>query len=468
MLIQYIVRLQNYYCNRNIYFRMKKKKNIYILLSVVVILLIVALVKSKSGKDALKVTVEKCEKRTITETVSANGKVQPEVEVKISPDVSGEIVELYIKEGDKVKKGDLLVIINPDIYISARDRMEAALNTSKANLANALARLAQSKAQFINADATFKRNEQLFKQGAISPSEYDAAKSSYEVAKAEVEAAEQSSIASEFNVKSASASLKEAEDNLLRTKITAPVDGTVSMLNVEKGERVVGTSQMAGTEMMRIANLSSMEVKVEVNENDIVRVKLNDTADVEVDAYLGRKFQGVVTEISNSANTLGVSADQVTTFNVKIRILSTSYSDLQNETNKNLSPFRPGMSATVEVKTNKAENVLTIPIQAVTTREDTSKTRNEDISEDVKNQKEKDNKKKDINECVFVFKDGVAELRYVKTGIQDSKYIEVLSGISEEELVISGPYAAVSRDLSNDDKVEKKEKEELYKRSAAK
>lgn len=447
------------------------KKKTYIISGIVLLLIIaIAIYKSRSGGDALPVTVEPAKFRTVIETVSANGKVQPEVEVKISPDVSGEIVELNVAEGLQVKKGDLLVKINPDIYISMKERAEAALNTAQANLSNAKARLMQAKAQLINSEAAFKRSDNLFKEGAISEADFDAAKASYEVAKAEVEAAGHSVSAGEFNIKSASASLKEASDNLLRTTIFSPIDGTISSLKVEKGERVVGTSQMAGTEMMRIAELKNMEVNVEVNENDIVRVSLHDTAEIEVDAFLGRKFKGIVTEIANSANTLGVSAEQVTTFNVKINILRDSYADLVPADKPHLSPFRPGMSGTVEIQTEKAENVLTVPIQAVTTREDTAGIKEEEQQEgeSMVKQKSDDRKKpekmKEVEECVFVVDQDKAIKKAVKTGIQDSKYIQVISGVEENEEIISGPYSAVSRELENDKKVEKVEKKELYKK----
>lgn len=425
-----------------------KKKHIYWGIPLV-LLIMFAVIKGIQGPKAFDVTTEKSDNRLIIETVIANGKVQPEVQVKMSSDVSGEIIELNVKEGDQVKKGDILVKINPDLYLSVRDRLAAALNTSKANVANAKARLAQSKAQFINAEAAFNRNNILHKQGAISDAEFDAAKSQYEVAKSEVEAAEQSVIAADYNLKSAEAALKEANDNLQRTTIIAPVDGTVSMLNVEKGERVVGTTQMAGTELMRIANLTEMEVKVDVNENDIVRIKLGDTADVEIDAYLGRKFKGVVREIANSAKVTGLSAEQVTNFEVKVKILRSSYEDLINKEKPHLSPFRPGMTASVEIKTNFVENALSVPIQAVTTREDTAKVNSKVSAEELN--------RENSFECVFVFEDGKAIMKKVKTGIQDNKYIQIVSGISKDEEVITGPYTIVSKQLKDGDKVEIKQ-----------
>ena len=422
------------------------------------------------GKAELqKISTDEVQLRSIIETVSANGKIQPEVEVKISPDVSGEIVELYVKEGEEVKKGQLLAKINPDFYLSNLDRFEAALNTSKANLANAKARLAQVEAQFLNAKLSFDRSEKLWKQSAISVSEYDAAKSQYEVAKSEVDAAKQSVIASEYSVKSAEASLKEAKDNLTKTNIFAPMAGTITKLSVEKGERVVGTSQFAGTEIMRISNLDNMQVKVNVSENDIVRVHLFDTVIIEIDAFLNRKFKGIVTQVANSANsTTTISADQVTNFEVKINILHDSYKDLMIIGKQNYSPFRPGMSATVDIQTKKAMNVATVPIQSVTTRSDstllkdkmTSKKPNENSEE-----KEKTDNDEEVQEYVFLFnkEKGIVELTKVKTGIQDNNFIEILEGVKVKDEVVSGPYRAISKRLKDKDKVQKVDKNELFK-----
>jgi len=452
---------------------MKKKKSLKYILIAVGVLIIMIIIAKKSGligsKDTVKVSTDIAIKRTIVEIVSANGKIQPEVEVKISPDVSGEIVELKVKEGDKVNKGDLLAKINPDIYLSNLDRMVAALNSSKANLANSKARLAQVQAQFTNAKLTFERNEKLYKENTISQSEFDAAKSAYEVAKSEVDAANETVIAAQYNVKSTEASLKEAKDNLTKTSIFAPVSGTISKLNVEKGERVVGTSQFAGTEIMRIADLSEMEVNVSVNENDIVRVHIGDTALIEVDAYLNRKFKGIVTEIANSANTSGISVDQVTNFDVKIRIVRESYADLLVGKQKDESPFRPGMSATVDIQTKTVYNVLSIPIQSVTTRDDTTgvnKKKDIIIKDKVNNDNNEENSEKNKNiavqEYIFIYQKGIAKLQKVKTGIQDNNYIEIIEGIKENDEVISAPYRAISKTLKNNDKVKKVKKEELF------
>ncbi|NVO02596.1 MAG: efflux RND transporter periplasmic adaptor subunit [Bacteroidetes bacterium] len=452
----------------------KKKFYRYLIIGGVALVIILGIGKKKGwfGKnEMISVSTEIVTKRTIIETVSANGKVQPEVEVKISPDVSGEVTELYVKEGDEVKKGDLLAKINPDIYMSNLDRMVATLNTSKANMMNSQARLIQIEAQYTNAKASFERNEKLWKQQAISASEFDAAKAAFEVAKADVEAGKQTVKAAEYGVKSTAASLKEASDNLTKTSIFAPVSGTISKLSVEKGERVVGTSQFAGTEIMRIANLNEMEVNVSVNENDIVRVHLGDTALIEVDAYLNRKFKGIVTEMANSANTTGTSADQVTNFEVKIRILRESYLDLVSTKNPNLSPFRPGMSATVDIQTKTVYNVLTVPIQAVTTRDDTTnvmdkKPMNEEGNgdENASTEKKKDEKKKssEMKEYVFMYVDGKVKMQKVKTGIQDNTYIQILEGLKEKQEIIAAPYRAISKQLKNGDAVKKVDKKELF------
>lgn len=447
---------------------MKKKTRNIILISVGVLILFSIIAKKAGwiGKEVgFEVNTQKAELKTITETVSASGKIQPEVEVKISPDVSGEIVDLFVKEGQEVKKGEVLCKINPLLYISNKERTEASVNTSKANLANSKARLLQSKAAFVNTELTFNRNKKLFDQGAISEAEFENSKSQYESAKADVEAALQTVSASDFNIKNAVASLQEANNNLDRTIIRSPVDGKVSKLNVEKGERVVGTSQMAGTELLRIANLNEMEVVVDVNENDIVKIHLNDTTLVEVDAYLGQKFKGIVTSIANSANTNGTSADQITNFEVKIRILRDSYSHLLNKNQDNNSPFRPGMTATVDIQTKTVSNVLAVPIEAVTLRSDTTS----ETKKDKKNKKEEDldnkenSNKEDPIELVFVYLNDKSIIMPVKTGIQDNNFIQILSGISKGDEIIVGPYKTVSKLLKNRSKVKVVTEEELNK-----
>jgi HlyD family secretion protein len=450
------------------------KKKIFIWIGVAVLALVVILaVTKKKGNVENKVATELAEKRTIVETVSANGKIEPELDVKISPFISGEVVELTVIEGDSVKKGDLLAKIDPEIYISTYERIDASLKMQKANLANSKARLAQAQAQFVKAEEDFKRSKQLFSQNVISQSDFDGATSAFEVAKAEVTAAKENVNAAEFSVSSSEASLREAKENLTRTAIYAPNDGTVSSLSVEKGERVTGASQFSsGTEIMRIANLKRMVVNVDVNENDIVRVTLNDTCLIEVDAYLNKKFKGIVTEIATSANITGVSADQVTNFEVKILILEDSYKDMIGQGDLIKSPFRPGMSATVNIQTETEWDILTVPIQAVTTRADsTGKVKEGNVDEEGNNQgnvnkeDEKDVTKKpteESKEYVFLFDKGKAVMKEVKTGIQDNTYIQIKEGINEKDEVIVAPYRAVSKKLKDGDEVKKVDKKELF------
>ena len=417
---------------------MKNNKILKILLPIVIVLIIFAVIGKKAGwfgkAMTIKVAVENAEKRTIVEAITANGKIQPEKEVKISPDVSGEIVELTVKEGDNVEKGQLLLRIKPDNYISQRDR-------SLAEISSAQARRAQADAQATQAELSYKRNKQLYEQQTISKSDFEQAEATYTVAKATVDAAK-------FAITSAEASLKDANENLTKTSLYAPMTGTVSMLLVELGERVAGTNLMAGTELMRVADLSRMEAQVQVNENDIPRVKLGDTALIEVDAYLDQKFKGIVTEIANSAKTTGVSADQVTNFDVKILVLPQSYKKLVDAGDKN--PFRPGMSATVDIRTQSKSDILTVPIQSVTTRTDTLKTSGKQTT-------------KDIRTLVFVTDGKYALAKDVKTGIQDNSYIEILSGIAAGEKVVSAPFSAISKKLSDSTLIEVVKKEELFK-----
>ncbi len=448
-----------------------KKNRIWIIIVLVVVLggIIVLAIKKGQNSKSVKVATEKVEARKIVETVAANGKIQPAKDVKISPYISGEVVELFVKEGEFVKKGQPLAKIDPEIYISAYQKTEAALNTSQANEANAKARLVQSQSQFKKASLDFDRTKTLFEKEVVSQADFDAAKSAFEVAKADVTAAEESYKSSQFQVSSAKASLRESRENLDRTTIFAPNDGTVSSLDVQVGERVTGASTFsAGTEIMRIANLDVLEVNVEVNENDIVRVSMMDTAIIEVDAYLNRKFKGLVTEIATSANTTGVSADQVTNFDVKIKMLKSSYEDLIRPEQYIASPFRPGMSATVEIETETAMNILTVPIQCVTTRADSTgrvktalEKREETKGKDT--EEVKSTEKTEVVEYVFLYVDGHAKLQKVTTGIQDNTYIEILSGLKEGDEVITAPYRAVSKTLKNDDLVEKVPLDELFK-----
>ena len=419
------------------------KKTIYILIGSLVVVIALLVVLSKTGvignKDKGKeVEIATVSASTIVETVSATGKIQPEIEVKISSMVSGEIISLPVKEGQVVKKGDLLVKINPDLYTSG-------LNRTVANLSGTKAGLSQADASFREAKSSYERNKTLFDKGIISKSDWDKAIASFAVAKAAKQTAY-------YNVQSASASVNEARDNLGRTVIYAPADGTISMLNVELGERVLGTQQMAGTEIMRVANLNNMEVEVDVNENDIVKIKVGDEAKVEVDAYLKKQFKGIVTSISNSASS-SLTADQVTNFKVKVRILKESYEDLLEGRPLTYSPFRPGMTATVDIITKTKTNVLFVPISSVVVKSDTSAVvvgKMPDSKTEVKEAAPKSDKK---FECVFVKVGDKAKIRIIKTGIQDDTNIEVLTGLKKGDVVITGPYTTVSKDLNSGDKV---------------
>lgn len=423
------------------------KKTVYFLLGSALVIIVALIGLSKAGiignKDEGKeVEISKVVASTIIETVSATGKIQPEIEVKISPEVSGEIILLNVKEGQVVKKGDLLVKINPDLYTSSYNR-------SVSNLSGTKAGLTQSEASFKEAKANYERNKTLYDKGVISKSDWDKAIASFEVAKA----TRQSSY---YNVQSASASVNEAKDNLGRTTIYSPADGTISVLNVELGERVLGTQQMAGTELLRVANLNNMEVEVDVNENDIVKIKIGDEANVEVDAYLKKKFKGIVTSISNSASTT-LTSDQVTNFKVKVRILKESYQDLLEGKPASYSPFRPGMTATVDIITTTKNNVLAVPISSVVVKSDTTAVK--DFKVEDPNEKKAAPKSDKKFECVFVKVGDKAKIRIIKTGIQDDTNIEVMSGLKPGDVVITGPYTTVSKELNSGDKVKLKKTE---------
>ncbi len=445
---------------------MKNKSNKWIwYLGAAIVVLIIFIIIGKSfgwigGEENVKVSVSKAEKRNIIESVSANGKIQPEIEIKISSDVPGEIKVLNVKEGDSVYAGMLLARIDPELYQSALDRSEATLNNSRANLANAKARMLQSEAKFNEIESQFNRNKKMYEQKLISDAEMETSRSAFLSTKADVEAAKQSVMGAEFTVKSLEASLREAQKNLTRTEIFAPVNGIVSKLNVEKGERVVGTSQMAGTEMMRIANLNDMEVSVDVNENDIVKVRLNDTALIDVDAYTNRKFKGIVTEVANSATTTSATtSDQVTNFLVKIRILRSSYADLLLTKRE---VFRPGMSASVEIHTQNIEDATAIPIEAVTIRSKSDLDTLIDKTKKRNTTKVTEIKKDDEVEVVFICNNDNVSMRQVKTGIQDDKMIQIISGITVGDEIVTGPYSAISKTLKGGEKVKKVSKEELF------
>ncbi|OIQ21778.1 MAG: efflux transporter periplasmic adaptor subunit [Flavobacterium sp. MedPE-SWcel] len=426
------------------------KKTLYYLLGGAALIIGTLIILSKSGAfgdrdESKEVEIASVKAITLTETVSATGKIQPEVEVKMSSEVSGEIIELPIKEGQVIKKGQLLVRINPDLYESGVSRSAASLSTAKAGLSQAEAQLKESK-------ANYDRNKTLFDKGVISKSEWDRIVSAYEVAQASKQSAY-------YGVQSAGATVTEAQDNLNRTTIYSPVDGTISRLDAELGERVVGTQQMTGTEILRVANLDNMEVEVDVNENDIVKIEIGDQANIEVDAYLKKVFKGEVTSISNSASS-NLTADQVTNFKVKVRINKESYAEMTEGKPANYSPFRPGMTATVDIITEKKENIIAVPISAVVVKSDTTSVK-KDIMKELEDREKKEKGEENTDEkfeCVFIEKDGVVALRPIKTGIQDDTNIEVTKGLKKGEKVVTGPYSTVTKELSANDKVRVKDK----------
>ncbi|MEL7005506.1 MAG: efflux RND transporter periplasmic adaptor subunit [Bacteroidota bacterium] len=448
--------------------KQKSNKWIYYLIGAFVVIIVLLMVGKSTGmigkKRDITVTLADAKKVSITEKVSASGQVQPVVEVKMSPEVSGEVIELLIEEGDSVAEGATLAKIRPDNFIAAREQAQASMNQQKANLMSAKAALSRSKATFTRAGQDYKRQKDLWDQEVISEADWQLAQQNYEIAKNDLESAKQSVEASQFIVKSSQASLSQALENLRRTTVVAPMSGIVSKLNIEQGETVLGTQQFQGTEIMRIADLNQMEVRVNVNENDIIRVSLGDTAIIDVDSYtyLEKEFKGVVTAIANTANDK-VSADAVTEFEVRIKILNTSYSDLVAEGNK--YPFRPGMTASVEIITNQKDNVLSVPLAAVTTRNPNDdrlrRGRRDRDEEDEENKVEKKkNEKEEIKEVVFVLRDGEAKMTEVKTGISDYENIEILSGVEEGESVVSGPFLVVSKRLKDGDSISEEEEDQ--------
>ncbi|MCB0692761.1 MAG: efflux RND transporter periplasmic adaptor subunit [Lewinellaceae bacterium] len=454
----------------------KSNRKIYWWLGGILLVLIIAvIIKGKSTPKGEEVELAKVERRTIQEKVAASGRVFPRTEVKVSSDVSGEVVELYVEEGDTVKAGQLLAKIDPEAYVSAVERGAASVNTAKAQAANSRSAIEQAKAQKEQVEAQLanqrdlhRRNEQLHKEKVISDTEYEQSlaalrglEANLRAAEATIRSAQEAARGAEFSIKSAEASLKEIQTNLRRTSIVAPMSGVISLLNVEQGERVVGTIQMAGTEILRIADYSEIEVQVEVSENDILRVHLGDQAEIEVDAYQDKKFKGTVTQIANSASnttSLGgaLTTDQVTNFIVKVLIDPASYLGLQKETGR--FPFRPGMSATVEILTNSVDDVLSVPIQSVTTREEKKEKVSDESKQATGLAKESKGLSDKIKEVVFVAMGDTVAMVEVTTGIQDDAYIQVLSGLTGDEEVVSGPYSAVSRKLESGDLYTIKEK----------
>lgn len=455
----------------------KKVKWIIIIL---IVLIVIMLGLKKAGiigkQEGTKVTTEKVTKKTIIETVNASGKIYPEIEVKVSPDISGEIVELNVAEGDSVRKGQVLARIYADIYSSQRDQAAALVMQSEAQVSNSKAQLGALKATLDQAEITYNRQKKLMQDKVISRSEFEQAEQNFKTSKAQYEAAVQGIKGSLASVNSAKAQFARANKDVQRATLVAPMDGIVSLLAVKKGERVVGTAQMAGTEMLRVADLNVMEVRVNVGENDIPKVHLGDSAIISVDAYTNRKFKGIVTKIASSNTTASVSSQvssaDVTNYEVHIRILQNSYSDLVNSNNKISIPFRPGMNASVDIQTKTHSNVIAVPINAVTTREKNSdkgiSQKNEKNSADKENENEDEDSTpvndEDIEEVVFVLqpdKISVKKIK-VKTDIQDINYIEITEGLKGGEEVITGPYSIVSKTLKEGQKVKVVSKEQLF------
>lgn len=476
----------------------KKKSNklIWILLGVVAVLLLAAVFFNKNKKTGEKVYAEKVAKRTIQETVSASGRIFPEKEIKVSSDVSGEIVELLVKEGDSVRAGQLLCRVDARIYRDQVTRGEASVNASRAQYANALSNIEsvrarqlqiiaqkeQLQAQLKQTQQTFKRNDQLHKDGVISDSDFEAAQSQLRQQEANIKSSDaqlqaalnditssqKSAEAAQYNVRSTEASLKELRTNLNRTSIYAPVDGVVSKLTIEKGERVVGTAQMSGTEIMRIANLSAMEVQIDVSENDILRLAVGNKVDIEVDAFAGRKFKGRVSEVANTASNaftatgaVNLTTDQVTNFVVKVRIDAASYADLMRN---GRPPFRPGMSASVDIHTNSVTDALSVPIQAVTTRDDDAELKKAKAEANTEGTQPTEKKAvaQLVKEVVFVVSGDTVKMVEVKTAVQDNQYIQVISGLKGDEEVIAAPFNLIARKLKSGSKIQKVSEKELY------
>jgi HlyD family secretion protein len=438
----------------------KSRKIIWIIAAFVVVIAAIVLIVRSKKDDGTKVAVEAVARHTITETVSASGKIYPVTEIKIAPEVSGEIKELNIQEGDSVHKGDVLVRINAAIYSSLVSQASATVSQSKAGAENSVEMIAQAQSQYELALATHNRNKKLYEQKVISQLEYEQGEATFKSAKATLDAAKASASGGKYNVQAAMAGLSQAQENLQRTTIIAPASGIISQLNVKKGERVVGTAQMAGTEMLTIADMSRIEVRVDVSETDISKVKIGDTSIIEADAYRNRKFKGVVSKIGVSSSksvmsATGSGSDQVTNYTVHIMILPSSYEDIVQKLPKGKFPFKPGMSASVEIQTNRQENILSVPVNAVTTR---------DWPDSMKKKEDLADITSEIRQVVFVYDESkkTVALRDVKTGLQDNKYLEITDGLKENEKVITAPYGAIARTLSDKSHVQVVDKEKLF------
>jgi HlyD family secretion protein len=444
----------------------KSNKLIYILIGAVVVLLLFIIVGRSQGwigkPKEMEVEFANAKRTTIIEKISASGTVQPVTEVKLAPEVSGEIRELMVEDGDSVSKGTLLVKIRPDTWLSQLERAEASLNQQHANLVSSEASLSRAEATFTRSEQDYERQKGLWDQKVISESEWQLAQQNYKVAENDLKAAKQSVQAAKYIVRSSEATVNEARENVRLTSVIAPMNGFISKLNVKKGERVVGTAQMQGTEMLRIADLSIMEVRVNVNENDIVRVHIGDTAIIDVDAYANtsKQFRGIVTHIANTAKDK-LSSDAITEFEVRILILSSSYQDLIAEGKR--YPFRPGMTASVEILATRKDDVISVPLAAVTTRSQDEIQKAEGDKPAGSSEAPKTSEKKQDKVVVFINENGVAKMVEVKTGISDYDNIEIVEGIKDSTEVVTGPFLVVSKRIKEGDKIRKAEKKDKKK-----
>jgi HlyD family secretion protein len=439
---------------------MNTKKVLWIVVLCLLVLGVLVVLVKRSDSDSTKVAIEKTARHTITETVTASGKIYPETEVKIAPEVSGEITTLNVEEGDSVSKGQMLVKINAAIYNSLVSQASASVEQSRASANNTREMMAQSESQYQLALATYNRNKKLYDQKVISQLEFEQGEASFKSAKATLDASMATTSGGKYSIQGAQAGLSQARENLLKTTIIAPTSGIISQLNVKKGERVVGTAQMAGTEMLTIADMSRIEVRVDVSETDISKVKIGDTTIIDADAYRNRKFTGTVSKISVSSTKSGINAaaastDQVTNYTVHILILPSSYADISDKLGKGKFPFKPGMSASVEIQTNRQDNILSVPVNAVTTR---------DWPDSVRNSAKSTSVNDNIRQVVFVYDElsKTVILKDVKTGLQDNKYLEITDGLKENEPVVVAPYGAIARTLNDKSKVIVVDKSKLF------
>ncbi|MET0392413.1 MAG: efflux RND transporter periplasmic adaptor subunit [Chitinophagaceae bacterium] len=451
----------------------KALKWILIVAGIGVLVLLIAKVAGRGSGQGEKVSVEKVTRRTVIEIVTASGQVYPEVEVKISPDVAGEVTELNVEEGDSVKKGQVLARIYADIYALDRDQASSQVNQSQATVANSEAALGVLQANLTQAKQAYDRNKALYDQKVISRAEFEQYETTLRSAQANYNAAQQNIRSLKASVQAAQTGLTKANKDLGRTTLVAPMDGVISSLKIKRGERVAGNNFNVGTEMMTVADMSVLEVRVDVGENDIVKVNIGDSADVEVDAYNNRKFKGVVTKIASSTKTSSATGatNDVTNYEVRIRLDPASYKDLVDPAKARQFPFRPGMNASADIRTRRSDNVLAVAITAVNARvkgsDQTIADKKQEAKKDDGEEEEGSNQPvvsgNELEEVVFVVQpDGTVKKVVVVSGIQDLNYIEITGGLKGGEEVVTGPYTAVSKTLKDGAKVTVVPKEKLF------